>query len=128
MSSPPALTLYRTDCELFLETDASDRSVGAVLKLKSPNGEIGVIAYASRSLNDAQRRYCTTMRELLAIIFGLTHFRHYLLGRTFSAFSDHNALQYFSRGKCLTPQIARYLDFIALYDMRLSYKLVSHWN
>jgi hypothetical protein len=122
MTTPPVLTLFRTDSELFLECDASDYSVGVVLKSKSPDGEVGIIAYASKLLNDAQRRYCVTMKELYAIAYALSHFRHYLLGRKFDVFTDHCALKFLTRGKCLTSQIARYLDLIAEHQINILFK------
>ena len=38
------------------------------------DGREVVIAYASRSLRLSQRRYCTTRREMLAMIVMCTHF------------------------------------------------------
>jgi len=57
------------------------------------NGKEVVIAYASRSLSNAERNYDTTKRELLAVTFGLRTFRQYLLGRKFTIRTDHSALQ-----------------------------------
>ena len=51
----------------IVTTDASDFALGAVLS----QGEIGQdlpISYASRSLNDAEIKYFTTEKELLAIV------------------------------------------------------------
>lgn len=50
-----------------LDTDACDNGIGAVLS-QIQNGEEKVIAYASKTLNNAQRKYCTTYKELLAIV------------------------------------------------------------
>ena len=51
-----------------------------------------VIAYVSRVLQPAERNYCTTRKELLAVIYGLKHFRQFLLGRRFVCRTDHAAL------------------------------------
>ena len=54
--------------------DVSDYAIGVVLghsKDKKPH----VIYYASRTLNEAQRNYTTTEKELLAIVFALDKFR-----------------------------------------------------
>ena len=51
----------------YLNTDASrNNGIGAVLSQKQ--GEVErVIAYGSRSLTKAERNYCATRRELLAL-------------------------------------------------------------
>jgi len=41
------------------------------------------IAYASRSLNNAERIYCTTRQELLVVVYELKQYRQYLLGPPF---------------------------------------------
>ena len=61
----------------ILDTDAIDEGIGAVLS-QEQEGE-KVIAYASKKLNKGQRAYCTTYRELLAVVEFVQHFRHYLL-------------------------------------------------
>lgn len=55
------------DGEFILDTDASNIEIGAVLSLKQEGLE-KVNAYFSRGLNKAERNYCVTRRELLAII------------------------------------------------------------
>ena len=58
---------YPTDTgKYLLDTDASDVAIGAVLS-QTQGGKLCIIAYASRSLNKAERKYCVTRKELLAI-------------------------------------------------------------
>ena len=71
-----------------LYTDASSVGVGAVLEQSGK-----VIAYASRSLTKAERQYSTIQKECLAIVYATKQFRHYLLGRHFTLFTDHAPLQ-----------------------------------
>ncbi len=63
----PVLGFPREDGTFILDTDASDASVGAEL-LQIQDGKEVVISYASYVLAPAQRRYCTTRKELLAIV------------------------------------------------------------
>ena len=71
--------------------DASKFSVGAVLGQKTGKTS-HAIHYLSRTLNDAQRNYTTTEKELLAIVFALEKFRFYLLGTKVIIYSDHVTL------------------------------------
>ena len=66
--------------EFRLDVDASDVGLGGILH-QVQNGRERVIAYASRSLNKAEKNYCITEKELLAVRFFIEYFRQYLLGR-----------------------------------------------
>jgi hypothetical protein len=45
-----------------VDTDASNYAAGAVLQ-QNQDGQLRVIAYASRAFNKAERQYCTTRKE-----------------------------------------------------------------
>jgi hypothetical protein len=72
------------NCPFRLLNDAT----GAALS-QGPIGKNLPIAYASRSLNNAERNYPTVEKELLAIVWGCKHFRQYLHGRKFTIVTDH---------------------------------------
>ncbi|RVW18158.1 Retrovirus-related Pol polyprotein from transposon 297 [Vitis vinifera] len=72
--------------------DASDFSIGFVLGQRE-DGKPYVIYYASKTLNEAQRNYTTTEKELLAVVFALDKFRAYLVGSFIIVFTDHSALK-----------------------------------
>ncbi|RVW73068.1 Transposon Ty3-G Gag-Pol polyprotein [Vitis vinifera] len=75
-----------------LMCDASDFAIGAVLGQRE-DGKPYVIYYASKTLNEAQRNYTTTEKELLAVVFALDKFRAYLVGSFIIVFTDHSALK-----------------------------------
>jgi len=76
--SGPILALPKNEGMYVLDTYASDFGLGAVLSQQQPEGD-KVIAYASRTLTKAERKYETTRKELLAVANGLKQFRQYLL-------------------------------------------------
>jgi len=57
----------------ILDTYASDVAIGAVLSQKVDDEE-RPIAFFSRVMNAVPKQYCTTRRELLAVISALQHF------------------------------------------------------
>ena len=72
-----------------VQADASMRGLGAALV----QGEKPV-AFASRSLTDAESRYANIERELLAIVFACKRFDTYILGReAVTVETDHKPLE-----------------------------------
>ena len=78
-----------------LNTDASERELGAVLYQIQDDGTERVIAYASRSLLKTERNYNAHKLEFLALKWSVTeHFHEYLYGRKFDVYTDNNPLTY----------------------------------
>jgi len=79
--------------ELLLTTDASETVIGAVIEQRNKEGT-KPLAFLSKKLKDAQKRYSPYDRELLAIYTAIKHFRHMLEGRHFTIYTDHKPLIY----------------------------------
>ena len=79
LTSAPVLAFPKRTGEFIIDTDASANGIGAVLS-QVQDGEERVIAYNSKTLNnDSQRKYCTTYRELLAVVVFVSRKIDYLL-------------------------------------------------
>ena len=61
------------DNKLVLRTDASELGIGGVILLRSPGKPDRPVAYISKSLTKAQKRWTTLELELFAILYCLTH-------------------------------------------------------
>lgn len=82
LTSVPILSYPMENGIFTLDTDASGRSIGAVLS-QLQSGKERVIGFASRTLTKSERNYSVTKKELLSFVFFVKHFRHYLLGKKF---------------------------------------------
>ena len=115
LTSSPILCMPTDHDHFVLDTDASDTAIGAVLS-QSIDGVERVVAYASKRLSRAEMNYCVTRRELLAVVFFVKYFRHYLLGRRFTVRSDHAALQWLRRIPEPMGQQARWIGLLEEFD------------
>ena len=120
--SPPILAFPDYQKPFILDTDASNLGIGAVLSQVQDDGQERVIAYGSRVLSKAERRYCVTRRELLAVVYFLQHFRPYLLGRHFTLRTDHGSLTWLRNFKEPEGQLARWLEKLQEYDFTIVHR------
>ena len=105
----------------YLDTDASGYGIGGVLS-QMQSGRERVIAYASRGMSKAEKNYCITEKELLAVVYFMQYFRQYLLGRRFIVRTDHQALVWLLSLKEPNGKIARWIEILAPFDFTVEYR------
>jgi len=121
LTSTPVIQPPDWNIPFEIMCDASDYAVGAVLGQRIGKAS-HAIYYASRTLNDAQRNYSTTEKELLAIVFALEKFRSYLLGTKIIVYSDHAALRYLMTKKEAKPRLIRWILLLSEFDLEIKDK------
>ena len=120
VSSP--ILAYPSPTSMFvIDTDASDFRIGAVLS-QQQDGEERVIAYASRALSKAERHYCVTRKEMLAVVYFVKYFRPYHYGQQFLLRTDHGALRWLFNFKEPVGQVARWLQLLAEYNFSIEHR------
>ena len=119
--SAPILAYPSNKGQFYLDTDASACSIGAVLSQENEGTE-KVIAYGSRVLSSNERNYCVTRRELLAIVWFCEHYKHYLIGRTFTLRTDHGALKWLFSFKQPEGQLARWLERLSVFTFKIQHR------
>ena len=105
----------------ILDTDASAFAIGGVLS-QVVDGVERVIGYASQTLSKSQRNYCTTHRELLAVVQFTRHFRHYLWGRKFHLRTDHSSIRWLLNYQDAEGMISRWLSRLSEYDFSIEHR------
>ena len=90
----------------ILDTVASGTAIGDVLS-QIQDGQEVVLAFGSRCLSTAERNYCVTRKELLAVVYYMCYYKHYLIGTDIMVRSDHGSLRWLKTMKNPTGQDAR---------------------
>lgn len=88
----PALSLFNPELPTIVTTDASDYGLGAVLTQIHPDASERTVAFASRTLSQAERKYSTVEKEALGCVWATEKWRTYLWGRHFTIRTDHSPL------------------------------------
>jgi len=121
LASSPVLACPDFNRRFLLQTDASTTGLGAVLTQHFEDGE-RVIAYASRTLNGAERNYSATELECLAVVWGIRHFRGYLEGYEFTVITDHQALRWLQKLESPTGRLGRWMLELQQYSFDVKYR------
>lgn len=105
----------------IIQCDASDTGLGGVLT-QNKDGQEVVIAFASRSLSQSERKYPVTQKECLAVIFSIEKFRPYIEGTHFTVISDHYSLIWLHNLKEPTGKLARWAVKLQQYDFDIIHR------
>eukprot|EP00261_Vitis_vinifera_P031347 XP_019072590.1 PREDICTED: uncharacterized protein LOC109121780 [Vitis vinifera] len=118
LTSAPIVRAPNWELPFEVMCDSSDYAIGAVLGQRE-DGKPYVIYYASKSLNDAQRNYTTTEKELLAVVYALDKFRAYLIGSSIVVFTDHSALKYLLTKQDAKARLIRWILLLQEFNLQI---------
>ncbi|RVW13111.1 Retrovirus-related Pol polyprotein from transposon 17.6 [Vitis vinifera] len=76
----------------------------------------------SKTLNEAQRNYTTTEKELLAVVFALDKFHAYLVGSFIMVFTDHSALKYLLTKQDAKARLIRWILLLQEFNLQIKDK------
>ncbi len=105
----------------ILHTDASLHGLGAAL-YQEQDGQLRVIAFASRGLSNCEKRYPTQL-EFLALKWAVTDkFFDYLYGAQFTVVTENNPLTYVLTTARLDAAGHRWLAALSTFDFHVQYR------
>lgn len=104
-----------------LTTDASQFAIGAILSQGTPPNDLP-IAYASRTLNEAEIKYSTIEKELLAVVWATKYFRPYLFGQKFTIYTDHRPLTWLFSLKDASSRLMRWRIKLEEFNFEIRYR------
>ena len=87
ITTAPVLAYINKNKSLVVQSDASQHGLGAVILQENKP-----IAFASRTLTEAERQYAQIKKELLSVIFAMEKFDQYMYGRHAVIQNDHKPL------------------------------------
>ena len=116
LTSAPILIVPKRGHRYTVYCDASKDGLGCIL-MQSKR----VVAYGSRQLKSHEQSYPTQYMELVAIIFALKIWSHYLYGEQFEVFSDHMSLKYIFTQRDLNMRQHKWMEYPEDYDFTLHY-------
>lgn len=126
----PVLTNFDPALPTEIVCDASETHIGGALiqrpKDTTDQGNVQppvVIAYHSRALNDAERKYSAQEREMLSVYSCCKKFRHYLMGAHFEVrvLNDHRSLGTVKLSKVAANRVGRWNMLLSEFSMAISY-------
>lgn len=115
----PILSYPNFEKPFVLSTEASKYSLSGILSQSGPNGENFAISYASRMLVAAEENYSDIEKEILAIVYGVKHFRSYLLENKFTLVTDKKSIEWLNSVQNPKLRLAKWQIKLAEYDYQV---------
>jgi len=111
------------DRELRVEANVFNFATGGVLSIKSKDNKWRPVAYISKLLNEMERNYEIHNKEMLAMIYCLKAWRHFLEGSRskFEVWMDYKNLEYFISNQKLNHRQARWALYLSRFNFVLKH-------
>ncbi|GKB07804.1 reverse transcriptase domain-containing protein [Tanacetum coccineum] len=106
------------DLPFELMRNASDFAIGAVLG-QHHEKHFKPIHYASKTMTEAESRYTTAEKEMLAVVYAFKKFRSYLILNKSIVYTDHSALKYLFAKKDSKAIFLRWVLFLQEFNFNV---------
>ncbi len=119
--SAPILTRPDFNRTFWLDVDWSPKGVGAILSQKDGKLE-RVVAYASKSLTEAQKKFHPMEGECYALIWGVMHLRQYLHMNHFILRTDHKPLEWLATVSDAHGRRGRWIGLLQDFSFKIIHR------
>ena len=120
--SVPVLNSPDFSNDFVLQTDASNRGLGAVFSQKGKDGEEHPVMYLSRKLLPREENYPIIEKECLAIVWAVQKLHKYLYGRLFTIQTDHKPLTWLEQMKGSNRRLVGWSLLLQPYKIKVEHK------
>lgn len=121
LCSQPILEIFDKDLPINIYTDGSLEGVGAVLKQIQTDGKEKPVAYFSKKLNGAQKKKKAIYLECLAIKEALRYWQYWLIGKSFTVYTDHKPLENMNLKARTDEELGDLTYYLSQYDFKIKY-------
>lgn len=121
LCSQPVLEIFDQELPINIYTDASLEGVGAILKQLQPDGKEKPVAYFSKKLNEAQKKKKAIYLECLAIKEAVKYWQYWLIGKSFTVYSDHKPLENMNLKSRTDEELGDLTYYLSQYDFKIKY-------
>lgn len=108
---------FQLDCPFILYTYYSSLSISVIHDQLQKDRKKHPVAYAIQYYHDTETNLCSSKGELLAIVFVVSKFHHFLAGVRFTLVIDNATLTYLESSKGRTPKLDCWAIVFAYYDL-----------
>jgi Integrase core domain. len=117
------LVLHRPDPTLpyYLQTDASQEGLGAVLYQETPEGNRQVISYASSTLNKTEARYHVNELEALAVVWAVKRYATLLSDVHFVLRTDNRSVLWLHKNSDSRAKLTRWSLMLQEYSFDIEH-------
>lgn len=122
LTSAPVLRHADFANQFYIQCDASEYGIGAVLFQLNSQGDEHPIAFYSQKLNQCQKNYSVTEKECLAAVMAIKKFRPYVELMEFTVITDHASLQWLMNLKDLSGRLARWSLQLQGYNFNIEHR------